>query len=892
MQSHETVFTKGFTIHRARFATATPSHRPTTRIRRRIGSIKQNRVLPMFSLKHRKVYWILKSRFTKTRFLLQRLYYRSIQRAGRSRDEISVFRFLAGKAFASALLGLLILVLLIVFDHFVSKIGTSDFALFRRLVELHANLQQQILRHNDLVRDTLIAIASLSGLLLGLYFTAISVVVSSRFVAISPGMREHFLREPGGRQYLRILAVTTVWGLLLLGYTIFGGTIGLVSLLAVLLLGMLGIAGFLYLSVRAFYFLDPTTLSDTLFAELIKSARLASSHGRMWTEGAFQNHFRQQAVSELNSLESLLELSSQESHLTRDSLRVLLAKCALFLEEYLKLRFCIPSESLWYKRIPRHENYFLADDTRLTMAVQAGGYVPPKEVPDHFWLEKDIINAMSRSLSLLPSERRLKVTYTALIQFHKYCESLGLSLEVRNGRSLIAELLRPISTEMTSVAPETMEQREMSLASYDASRLSYLSIVLGCLKFMASLDLRQVVDRCTHVDWSSEHGIYELRLPPGILKSIEELQNSLQFERIVEKGVISPDWYVVQLILKHLLDRYYDSLEASLEILDEDFVEPARALVAEGKFVFAAFHCQRGLELCSKLLAHLPRIEQVWQDSEQYRIEKEIPWTSPDWQKVRDRIETARKSIVGSLANCLPSFSQSDRDDTLPDLFGQGYNIVCWETYQSLIENDSNRFADLFPVLALSAMQAYDKLRKELHGWLPETQIAIAGDPLLDVLDISAYAIVYSELYQNPAIWPSCEKVWASLLKTHAKPQALLAHLITLYEYRHGDLRISPRQTIRTRWKLSLNQKLQELGFISDVLRPGYLHGINQHTAHKSKLITVLCRGGHEPLVPIAEVFIVQYVIKRPEGKEITFSDKYGLKRSLDGEANPLESDE
>ena len=55
---------------------------------------------------------------------------------------------------------------------------------------------------------------------------------------------------------------------------------------------------------------------------------------------------------------------------------------------------------------------------------------------------------------------------------------------------------------------------------------------------------------------------------------------------------------------------------------------------------------------------------------------------------------------------------------------------------------------------------------------------------------------------------------------------------------------------------------------------------------HKNPLIRALCRGRYEPRVPAAEVFIITYLLKRPESQGIEFNDMRELSKAIEKEQN------
>ena len=64
---------------------------------------------------------------------------------------------------------------------------------------------------SDEVIDTLLsAIASVSGVFLGLYFTAVSGIASASLLGATQNIRRYFLATPIGKQYVRTIALTGV----------------------------------------------------------------------------------------------------------------------------------------------------------------------------------------------------------------------------------------------------------------------------------------------------------------------------------------------------------------------------------------------------------------------------------------------------------------------------------------------------------------------------------------------------------------------------------------------------------------------------------------------------------------------------------------------------------
>ena len=190
--------------------------------------------------------------------------------------------------------------------------------------------------HNQLIisvnsLETLLSIiASISGIFLGLYFTAISVVASSIFARVPSDLRELLLKEKVGYQYIKILVILTSTSILLLGYIVFGGFPGVFISLFIILLGCFGIFCFVELGIRVFSFFDPTRLSDTIFYDLNSNIRLSTINGFRWADPNFQSHYQKIAARDISTLSTLIKLCASEPQLQKQPLSIIYKKLCTF----------------------------------------------------------------------------------------------------------------------------------------------------------------------------------------------------------------------------------------------------------------------------------------------------------------------------------------------------------------------------------------------------------------------------------------------------------------------------------------------------------------------------------------------------------------------------------
>ena len=125
----------------------------------------------------------------------------------------------------------------------------------------------------------LTTIASVVGVFLGLYFTAVSTVISNAYSSVSGDVRELILRDRLGNKYVNLLAFLIALSVVLLAFSTMKITTLHLAIFVLVILSCLAIFAFVNLGVRMFFLSDPTLFFETLSTELMKWVRHATARG-------------------------------------------------------------------------------------------------------------------------------------------------------------------------------------------------------------------------------------------------------------------------------------------------------------------------------------------------------------------------------------------------------------------------------------------------------------------------------------------------------------------------------------------------------------------------------------------------------------------------------------
>ena len=122
--------------------------------------------------------------------------------------------------------------------------------------------------------------------------------------------------------------------------------------------------------------------------------------------------------------------------------------------------------------------------------------------------------------------------------------------------------------------------------------------------------------------------------------------------------------------------------------------------------------------------------------------------------------------LVIQMAQVSGALSASDRPDSYPDFAGQFLHSVGEQLLAALVKNDENTVTAIFPAAFAGALRQYDRLAKtiDLSDWRGAVASKVAVAPILDVVQLSGYCILFSELHHNPALAHPVSQTWTSYL--------------------------------------------------------------------------------------------------------------------------------
>lgn len=717
----------------------------------------------------------------------------------------------------------------------------------------------------------LIAVSTIGGLFIGLYFAAVTTVASAIYARVPSDIRQLLSHERSGNVYIRFLSFVTFLCIALVALRLLGFPRVWIAIPIVALAAGIGIFAFVQLGRRAFDMFDPTALSTHLFQELEQWLAMVTAGGHRWRDPSFQQHAHRLASRSLDTLATLAELNGKESHLAGAPNLKLCSHLIRFMIRYESRKSEIPSNSGWFQAQYRHRDWYRTEDTRVAIAHQTGTRLDPEKVGDSEWLEKRLIPIVVQCFRQnLESER-----HSELIELFA-----GISYYVgmlsRNGRAQFA----------ISIAEELLQAFQsviLQSAERPGDRSKELGLI-GIAEYLASLPIEVSVgfrNRCEvsqgrnfhsivrSIDWLDDASIYRQGLTATFIPRLEWLQHRLKFEKRVEGKLISPIWYQAELLGQIEAEIHFDTLKALTDRATKFYTDAIKRETEIERSWIAAALASRAWEFLNKLNGQLPIWEAAWLQVSEKRSIDGLPWPAFNKEELASAIESFRDSILEFMPRQSVLLSLDVRPEGFPDYAGQFLHTTGEAAFHALLGNRAELFAKIFEKFLAGSLVRYNGLlpKQGLTEWQSRHELKIASSVMLDVLDLSGYAKVFGELHGEHSYWESVTKAWDEARKQlwSIPPQEALGVMVSLTE---SDFEIPHRALIRTSWRQALAERLSKLPRGE---RRRRRYSSDFAVEHESPLVRVfaegLMGGAHDGI----DVFIAYYVRQLEKGEEVSF---------------------
>ncbi|GLQ98796.1 hypothetical protein [Dyella mobilis] len=709
----------------------------------------------------------------------------------------------------------------------------------------------------------LAAIGSIGGVFIGLYYAAIASVGGAIYAHVPNDLRNLLAQERYGNLYIRLLSFLTVLCLLLIALRLSGLRVNHTAILVVAISAGFGVFAFVRLGQRVFNLFDPTKLSSHIFEELRDALRLVVADGYRWQDPSFQYHAYKQASRTLETLETLVDMTAKEAHLNGAPMVDLIKDTTKFAVFYCLEKRKIPTDSKWFEQVYIHQDWYRTGDHHLSIAIETGTTISPDSKGDRQWLDDRLHKIIDECLKANAAAGRWANVISVIEHVQFYAKIL-----VRAGCIEVGfERIRSVAELMVDAlvaAPASgldSQQTRLKLAVSDSIAALPISFALEVRQRIQALSRRDIVDRLGEIDWYSAASLYRQGFAAYSVEQLEWLAPRLAFEDAIEGEVVTPIWYQADLVMRPESEAFVKSVAVLVDQAGDLYSRLISKLNNDQSRWLAAAFSSRQWEYWNKVERQSLVWTNAWNEVIRERKLTGLPWPEFDINEVNARLVSAKNATIELMAKQICDLAFEERPESLPDYCGQFLLMTGEASLRALISSNSPLFSRLFRNYFYGCLLRFDKLRPANgQGKRFVQQIKIAASALFDLMDISGYALLHSQLHDDDKLWAVVRTTWDDYLKVESSDESRVGWLCALVGVSESGLGRLPRDILRTTWRRLVDQNL-DLRFPDDGARSHpWGRRDSKHIKHPSALVRVIAADATMARYDGVDIFVACYL--------------------------------
>ena len=805
-------------------------------------------------------FWKLRHRFGLLEFQRQKTGYGIQDKLSKTKDNISAVWEISLRSWLSVAIALAV-----------------AFALYMSGVHIDVIKQLPLMNYiascvsldRNIYIQMLVTIPSVIGIFIGLYFTAVSSVLSDAYKLVpTDKLRILVLEHAVKNGYINSVAFLIALSLFLLGFSAISDRPIHLAVPILVLMTCIAVFAFIKLFVNMFKLSDPTTLFEPLYFDLRKWIKFATVDGKRWRNSNFQEYYRRQAHDRIATMLAIAKMSSDSKELRVESFPRMLRKLLVTVDTYFDNKRLIPSESNWYSKKREQKQWYLADSVDLDISAQTGAMLNPNEVPDNTWFEDSILNVFHDALTYDLERNDYEATYRKSLDLLDFYKSMGKRWFIDDGKKWISRLSDEVINSIASAKITSHTQELNSIGVTDIIASLPISLEIGFMQSVDKLDIASLRTKLRCTKWTRLKSPYKFSLPLETIKTLENIQVGAVFEKSAGTQHKTQGWYVAELTLNNLDWFIYRQWNSIMDLFDSWYFTAGKSLSDMKKYNQSASIYSRAIEQAWKLHNHLDRIKVI---TEQLREGVKLDFKRPewDWDKEQERVSNFCRQAIGGMADLIPEMARQEQTASLeiPDFFGGAVHFVGESCYDALADGDIERFKALFPKYFIGILEVFDRVRPQIKGWTME--LSWLAEPLIDLINLSGYAYIYTEYHNNPEFWNECKRIWDAYLNGQSEiPRIhLLALLITHHKNQFAP---PPREDLRDRWEFQLANTINAI----PVKDEGDGFCSQRKLDHPSQFMSNIAPfDRHMPFMTThaLEVFVAKYLVEHPGAAGLDF---------------------
>ena len=692
----------------------------------------------------------------------------------------------------------------------------------------------------DIVKDITIGGMGIAGVILGLYCANIASIFSAKYSNVPQNLARLFQQDIVTNSCIKQIVGYIVFCTIILLECAVGLNLYLMTMIGLLLLTIRVVVTFSLAGNRSYVLSDTFSIADIKFRDLYNTVKNVSKHDLFTTDRSFQNHYRKVAA---NDISILREIGHYNMSIPRNQNRTMLLfmeKMLAFVELYWENKSKISFDSLWFDKKAQYQQWHLASDSEIRIALNTGTSIQPKERQHTHWFEEELLKINQECIEKFLKDDDVSMVQRYLINLCTISQTAGewnQDLYWIHYLESVEAISKPVICRHLS--NDDIDQ-EIALSAVDILCSNFTSLIVGINRRLSQIDIEELLQLCTtYSDWNQ----CDIQSIPYLnTETCRKLYIQINAELSIEKIRITPDWYIKQTVASEIyksIGTIIDSITAAIKSV----FDIGQQLQNEKYEQAAATALSHVFEILNKCRISIRYIEEILPRLKDKHIEDSIIWEEVSTALLHKEIKQIEEKLPAILIKCSVHYAVDhwkNREDS-PDFLGLCYNHISEALIRSIERDDFQEFQEIYKdyfglVLLYQEYVRTDVIKhKEEH--MAGIVFHVATAPFAEYALISGLAIIWGEFKEENCWKDLVDSVLQRFVEQDEGNKRILQIFAKQLQARQRDiLGIGNRDILQTGWTQRIEHSISE----SPKFETEYDH-FSERLKTDSKLLSEFC---------------------------------------------------
>ena len=732
-----------------------------------------------------RIYWRIRKKILNLIFKIKAVSFNIDNRRQSSKEYRSFTKLLFNRAFFYLIKGIILALLLLFIDKQIFRFGVTKII------------------NSNILGDLIIGELGVAGVILGLYCSNISSVYSTRYANAPDKIAYAFQYDRLTVNCLKSISFFIVYGTVILVALLMEYYVGWISAGVLIIWSILFVISFGITGNRIYRLSDVFKVSDDTYIILRRVVSKNLKQELYLSDPNYQQYFCKIAIDKIELLKVIQKYGCNPEFANSSSVLSFMCKNLDLVEQYWLVKRYIPKDSLWFKRKGVYQKWHFANDVETSMALRTGTVLRPKEQPNYYWFEDELMSINHACINHLIKNNSLETLYSYFAMFELRCKSAITQKEANYYGGQINWLKKAVQKSIDII---NVEENINFAGIVERVSLLYLDIIIESTKYCQNLDIDEI---CKSIINGLDSGkpYNSIRVIRG--REYIEIYKQILTEIYVEGHRITPDWLIKQYVAKEEF-VYVNSLFDMVKEGIENTYSLSSFFIEKEMYYEACILLTRLYEYESKLSNFYNFAQQLENKLKKYQLDSKDKWDESRLAGVMDKFMNYKKTLPEMLMKCSSTFAIKnwDRREEYPDFLGECYNHIAEDTVESITNSNKNQFEKNFENLTKIILLYQEYIRsdfiKNKDLYRVEYAYYMFTSPIVEWAQIGGLGILWGEFFKDVEWRNIVNKAAKTILierENNEKRTEIAAKLIEFVSQRNKFIfGIGSRDLLETQW--------------------------------------------------------------------------------------------